>query len=73
LFDGLSNFEAIDKKFAPIDLTLFIDEIKTLLLNYLFEEHVALFSWKIGFARHLNGASFRGIGGPKSSRPPLSH
>jgi hypothetical protein len=60
LLDGLSNLGAIDKKFAGIDLMLFNDEIKILLLNCLFEQHIALFSSKIGFAIHLKGASFTG-------------
>ncbi|MDR2778981.1 MAG: hypothetical protein LBB16_01700 [Puniceicoccales bacterium] len=59
LLEKLSNLEAINKKFAGIDLMLFNDEIKILLLNCLFEQHIALFSSKIGFAMYLKDASFK--------------
>lgn len=57
LLDGLSNLEAIDKKFAGIDPMLFDDEIKTLLLNCLFKQHIASFSSKIGVAVCLKEVS----------------
>jgi superfamily I DNA and/or RNA helicase len=55
--DGLSNLEAIDKKFAGIDPMLFNDEIKVLLLNCLFEQHIASFSSKVGFTLCLKEIS----------------
>jgi hypothetical protein len=57
LLDRLSNLEVIDKKFAGIDPMLFNDEIKTLLLNCLFEQHIASFSSKVGFALCLKEVS----------------
>ncbi|MDR1528611.1 MAG: hypothetical protein LBS22_03445 [Puniceicoccales bacterium] len=57
LLDRLSNLEKIDKKFAGIDPMLFNDEIKTLLLNCLFEQYIASFSSKIGIALCLKEVS----------------
>ncbi|MDR2432919.1 MAG: hypothetical protein LBD34_04170 [Puniceicoccales bacterium] len=57
LLDGLSNLEVIDKKFAGIDPMLFDDKTKTLLLNCLFEQHIASFSSNVGFAVCLKEAS----------------
>ncbi|MDR2777066.1 MAG: hypothetical protein LBB17_03445 [Puniceicoccales bacterium] len=57
LLDRLSNLEVIDKKFTDIDPMLFNDEIKTLLLNCLFKQHIASFSSKIGFAVYLKEVS----------------
>ncbi|MDR1457260.1 MAG: hypothetical protein LBI47_00170 [Puniceicoccales bacterium] len=55
--EGLSNLEVIDKKFAGIDPMLFNDEIKALLLNCLFEQHIASFSSKVGFTICLKEVS----------------
>jgi hypothetical protein len=48
----------INKKFANINLMLFDDDIKNLLLNCLFESELSSFSAKIGLDIQLHGAVF---------------
>jgi hypothetical protein len=58
LLKSLSNLGAINEKFADIDLNLFDDGMKFLLINCLFEREIAAFSARIGFDVTLEDASF---------------
>ncbi|MDR3144301.1 MAG: hypothetical protein LBT64_02245 [Puniceicoccales bacterium] len=58
LLCAFSDLGKINEKFAGIDLMLFDDELKAMLLNCLLEQEIAAFSAKVGIGIQMQGAFF---------------
>jgi hypothetical protein len=58
LFGALPNLGGVDAKFADIDLMLFDGDIRTMLLNCIFEREMASFAAKVSVTLELESVSF---------------
>ncbi|MDR2737670.1 MAG: hypothetical protein LBB18_01880 [Puniceicoccales bacterium] len=58
LLATFSNLGSMDQRFTDIDLMLFDDDIKIMLLNCIFEKEMPAFAAKVGLAIELKSVTF---------------